>query len=366
MNIKHLFQSLLCVLFSCFLLSCQESDLGGLTLSANAKPNYIITTDVSTLNLSAYKQEKTLEMKANCAWTVECAANWITVNTKSGRLDGTISLSVEANVSTDVRQASLILYSEDGVKQQTVVVVQSGVAEQSGGDSSSETKNYTVNGVTFTMISVQGGTFQMGATSEQQNPDDDGKPVHTVTLSDYSIGETEVTQELWMAVMGSNPSYFSGTNLPVEFVSWNYCQDFIKKLNGLTGANFRLPTEAEWEYAARGGNKSRQTQYAGSNNIDEVAWYINNSGSKTHAVKTKQPNELGLYDMSGNVWEWCQDWYGSYSNSSQTNPKGPSSGSDRVRRGGSWGSLARTCRTAIRFYDTPTYRSSHLGLRLAL
>ena len=227
---------------------------------------------------------------------------------------------------------------------------------------------FTVNGVFFTMIKVEDGTFSMGATSEQgSDVYSDEKPVHNVTLSDYYIGETEVTQELWTAVMGSNPSSFSNNpQRPVEQVSWNDCQEFIKKLNELTGKNFRLPTEAEWEYAARGGNKSQGYKYSGSNTIVDVAWYYDNSSSQTHDVKTKQANELGIYDMSGNVWEWCQDWYGDYSSSSQTNPTGPSSGSRRVNRGGSWGYIARGCRVSNRSNSTPDDRGSSLGLRLVL
>ena len=227
---------------------------------------------------------------------------------------------------------------------------------------------FTVNGVSFNMIAVKGGTFTMGATSEQG---DDAysyeKPTHQVTLSDYCIGETEVTQELWQAVMGSNPSNFTGNlQRPVEKVSWNDCQEFIKKLNQLTGKTFRLPTEAEWEYAARGGSQSKGYKYAGSNTIGDVAWYTSNSSSTTHPVKQKQANELGLYDMSGNVWEWCQDWYDSYSSTPQTNPAGPSSGSNRVNRGGSWCGNARGCRVSDRGRSTPTNRCLDLGLRLAL
>ena len=196
-------------------------------------------------------------------------------------------------------------------------------------------KTYTVNGVSFNMVQVDGGTFTMGGTAEQEKPYNNEKPTHQVTLSSYLIGETEVTQELWQAVMGSNPSEFPGNKRPVEKVSWYDCQEFIKKLNQQTGARFRLPTEAEWEFAARGGNRSNHTQYAGSRDIGAVAWYGDNSGSSTHDVATKKPNELGLYDMSGNVWEWCNDWYGSFSSTSQTNPKGPSSGSNRMLRGGS-------------------------------
>ena len=229
-------------------------------------------------------------------------------------------------------------------------------------------RTFQVKGVEFTMIPVEGGTFTMGATSEQGSDTwDREKPTHRVTLSDYYIGEVEVTQALWQAVMGDNPSYFKGDlQRPVEYVSWNECQEFIKKLNALTGQNFRLPTEAEWEYAARGGNKSKGYKYAGSNNIDDVAWYDDNSNDMTHFVKGKQANELGLYDMSGNVWEWCSDWYGDYSSSAQTNPTGPATGSDRVIRGGSWFNYAGDCRVSLRDYDAPDNRIIGLGLRLAL
>ena len=225
---------------------------------------------------------------------------------------------------------------------------------------------FTVNGVSFKMIKVEGGTFDMGATPEQQDYDYDEKPVHSVILSNYMIGETEVTQELWQAVMGNNPSDSKGTNKPVECVSWNDCQTFISKLNHLTGKKFRLPTEAEWEYAARGGKQSKGYQYSGSNNLDNVAWYWDNSNRTTQIVKTKQPNEFGIYDMSGNVYEWCQDWYGSYNSSTQTNPTGPNSGSSRVIRGGSWSNGAGSCRSTNRNDFSPDYRGINLGVRLAL
>lgn len=243
---------------------------------------------------------------------------------------------------------------------------------QSGGDRSvafaPSRETITVNGVSFDMIMVEGGTFTMGATSEQGNDASDAeKPAHQVTLSDYYIGETEVTQALWQAVMGINPSNFKGNSNPVESVSWNYCQEFIRKLNSLTGRTFRLPTEAEWEFAARGGNESKGYKYSGSNNIDAVAWYDYNSDSKTHAVKTKSPNELGIYDMTGNVLEWCQDWCEwSYSSNAQTNPKGPSSGSFRVLRGGSWNYKAWNCRVSHRIGCFPDYGYNYIGLRLVL
>ena len=236
-------------------------------------------------------------------------------------------------------------------------------------------KTFTVNGVKFRMIAVGGGKFQMGATSEQQNAYDKEKPVHSVTLSDYYIGETEVTQKLWQTVMGSNPSYFTGNSqCPVESVSWNDCQAFVNKLNDLcadqlpAGKKFRLPTEAEWEYAARGGKNSSKTQYSGSENLAEVAWYDEdgNPGS-THPVKKKAANELGLYDMSGNVWEWCFDSYASYTDKAQTNPKvDKGTGSNRVLHGGSWYGSAGNCRVAYRADRNPDHRSSSIGLRLAL
>ena len=223
------------------------------------------------------------------------------------------------------------------------------------------------NGISIEMVKVEAGTFMMGATSEMKGPYDNEKPLHQVTLTnDYYMGMYEVPQALWEAVMGSNPSEYKGDNLPVEMVSWNDCQEFISKLNSLTGRKFRLPTEAEWEYAAHGGKKSRGYQYSGNSNISDVAWYDGNSGSKPHPVGTKQANELGIYDMSGNVYEWCSDWYGSYSSSSQMNPTGADSGSGCVVRGGSWYDFALGCRLSYRGSITPFYRGNDIGLRLAL
>ena len=232
-------------------------------------------------------------------------------------------------------------------------------------------ETFTIRGVSFNMIKVEGGTFTMGGTPEQGgDPNDNEYPTHQVTLSDYYIGETEVTQELWKAVMGDNPSTFSGTNLPVETVNWDDCQVFINKLNYLTGKKFRLPTEAEWEYAARGGNKTHGYKYAGSNAIEDVAliW----DGSKvleTLPVKQMKPNELGLYDMSGNVCEWCYDWHGSYKSTAQTNPRGNllcEIKCMRVMRGGSYLSDSPDCRVSKRYGSFPSSvdPQDYIGLRL--
>lgn len=249
----------------------------------------------------------------------------------------------------------------------------------SSSNSSASAQTFTANGVSFMMIRVDGGTFTMGATSEQgSDADSDEKPTHRVTLSGYYIGETEVTQALWEAVMGTSVSDQRdkankgwslrgvGSNYPMYYISWDECQEFIRKLNVLTGKSFRLPTEAEWEYAARGGNQSQGYKYSGSNTLGDVAWYDDNSGDETHPVKTKSSNELGVYDMSGNVWEWCADWYGSYNSSAQTNPTGAASGSFRVFRGGSWSSDAGLCRVTLRSWSAPGSRGGNLGLRLAL
>ena len=251
-------------------------------------------------------------------------------------------------------------------------VASSNTSGYSSGSSSMASGSNTIsipvkNGISIEMVKVEAGTFMMGATPEMENPFDDEKPTHQVTLTnDYYIGKYEVTQALWQAVMGKKPSRFKGDNLPVVSVSWNDCQKFISKLNRKTGKKFRLPTEAEWEYAARGGKKSRCYQYSGSNNISDVAWYYNNSCSKTYIAGSKQANELGIYDMSGNVKEWCQDWFGSYSSSSQVNPTGANSGSYCVGRGGSWKCVAGSCNPSTRFSFAPDDRYDDLGLRLVL
>ena len=218
------------------------------------------------------------------------------------------------------------------------------------------------------MVFVKGGTFMMGATEEQgtEDPRDEEYPVHEVTVSDFYIGKYEVTQELWEYVMGYNPSGYNGAMKPVVSISWVDCCDFIGNLNRLTGKNFDLPTEAEWEYAARGGAKSMGYKYAGSNNIDEVAWYNENSDNETHQVGLKLPNELGLYDMSGNVCELCSDWYDEnyYSSSPSINPTGPKMGEYIVCRGGSLSYRARSCRISDRDYAPMDGAYANVGFRL--
>ena len=226
---------------------------------------------------------------------------------------------------------------------------------------------FIAHNVMIEMVRVEGGTFTMGATAEQASDAfSDELPTHKVTLSPFLIGKYEVSQTLWLAVMGENPSVNTGINLPVDNVTWNECQTFITKLNELTGKNFRLLTEAEWEYAARGGNKSKGYKYSGSNNLGDVAWYIDNSNNTSHAMGTKAPNELGIYDMTGNVMEWVSDWKGSYSSGAQTNPTGPDSGTYRVNRGGSYGNVERLSRITNRNSIDPNMSSKTMGLRLFL
>ena len=223
------------------------------------------------------------------------------------------------------------------------------------------------NKVSFGMIRVDGGTFTMGGFIDDEEAYPHERPRHEVSVSSFLIGETQVTQELWETVMGDNPSNFKGRNKPVEMVSWHDCQSFVKKLNEKTGKKFRLPTEAEWEYAARGGQLSKNYTFSGSNDRDEVAWHPGNKGSEaTHDVKTKLPNELGIYDMSGNVLEWVNDWFGEYPSGKQIDPTGPSSGRYKVLRGGSWRNPSAFCRVSFRNYMEPDSEDFMFGLRLAL
>ena len=319
--------------------------------------------------------------------------------------EGYQNLSQTVEIKDGKKETLAVTMTKTSVPQQpvpTTPVATSGSTNGASTTTSSGNRTFTVNGVTFEMIAVKGGTFTMGGTAEQgSNAESDEKPTHSVTLSDYYIGKFEVTVELfrtfinetnyrtdadkegwsyvwtgsswekkngvnWKCDANGKVRSSSEDNHPVIHVSWNDAKSFCEWLARKTSQTFRLPTEAEWEYAARGGNKSNGYKYSGGNNIDNVAWYTSNSGGKTHQVGTKSPNELGIYDMSGNVWEWCQDWYGNYSSSSQSNPTGSSSGSSRVLRGGSWGGSAGDCRVSNRNRSNPDRRYDSHGFRLVL
>lgn len=252
---------------------------------------------------------------------------------------------------TKENKRGIVLLVTDGEDYETILQK----TEQDGGD----TETFSVNGVSFEMVRVDGGTFMMGSDTYFNYEE----PIHSESVATFYIGKTEVSQALWEAVMGSNPSKFKGANLPVENVSWNDCIEFIERLNRLTDKNFRLPTEAEWEYAARGGNRSQGYTYSGSNNLQSVGWYKENSDWRTYPVGSKLDNEIGLYDMSGNVWEWTYDlWSDDYSSPRN----GGSSGSNRVGRGGSYNMHDVGCRSSARNNYSPTNRRDHLGFRLAL
>ncbi len=233
-----------------------------------------------------------------------------------------------------------------------------------------QVKNKIANAVKSDMVLVEGGKFGMGCTSEQNSACKfDENPAHDITLKSFSICKFEVTQELWLSVMGWDSSYFQKCpRCPVEQVSWDEAQNFIAKLNKLTGNKYRLPTEAEWEYAARGGNKSKLYKFAGSDSLNEVAWNDNNSKLSTHPVGQKQANELGLYDMCGNVYEWCSDFYGEeyYTNSPYMYPKGPETGDARVIRGGSWARVAVDSHISARARRPASHSDTGVGFRLAM
>ena len=277
------------------------------------------------------------------------------------RKDRLQSVDVFVNILNDTRD-------EDG-EETVIVTVVDDARDVKGNDVPSQGKNanltFNVKGVEFKMIRVEGGTFDMkeekGLTKASKK-----SIVQPTTLTSYYIGEVPVAQLLWEKVMGYNPSVNEGDNRPVENVTWDECVSFCRKIQQLTGRDFRLPTEAEWEFAARGGNLSKGTQYSGSENPDDVAWTDSNSNHGTHDVATKTPNELGIYDMSGNVWEWCSDYYGEYHNSQQVNPQGPADGQYRVYRGGSWCYDPYFSRVMVRNYNSPDKKYNYLGLRLAL
>ena len=340
-------------------------------LTANQPARYL-HVDVEELNFdNKERTSQKITIDTDASYTITSSdPSWLTISQDGN----TFTAMVTENTTGKDREAAITVAmtgSTSGELQQVVIPVKqshfwAGVIEIEGGDKILMIDGHGIS-TSFWMKAIYGGTFQMGSSDSEA--DSNEQPTHQVSLSGYSIGTTEVTQELWEAVMGTNPSSFRGEKLPVENISWDDCQKFIEKLNALAahiGYQFRLPTEAEWEYAARGGNKSLGYKYSGSDDIDAVAWYNENRDSKTHAVGTKQANELGLYDMSGNVWEWCQDWYDNYGSDALTNPSGPSNGYYRVYRGGSWANYATCCRSSYRSNSTPSNHNGSLGFRLAL
>ncbi len=296
-----------------------------------------ISVSPSSLSFEASSSSKTVSVTSNVEWDFSCSDTWLSA-TKSG---SSLSVSVTANQS--VARTSTIYLRQQGQASNLATI---NVSQEGASSSSASDNTYTVNGVSFKMIRVEGGTFMMGATSEQgDDATDNERPVHQVTLSSYYISETEVTEDLWAAVMagvdGYSWSWLKGSLLPKGSLCFNDAIKFVEILNRLTNNKFRLPTEAEWEFAARGGNKSRGYKYSGSNKLDEVAWFWDNSktsdtSSEEHDVATKKANELGIYDMSGSMNEFCQDIYGLYSAVAQTNPTGAKSGKARVLRGGAF------------------------------
>ncbi len=284
--------------------------------------------------------------------------------------------SVELRRSGYTSQSQKVSVSEGKTATVNVTLAKVATTASTASTAATYAASATANFDGFEMVFVKGGRFKMGATAEQgSDAEDNEKPAHSVTVSDFYIGKYEVTQAQWEAVMGTTVTqqrdevnkemYLRGVgaDYPMYYVSWNDIQEFIEKLNAKTGKKYRLPTEAEWEYATRGGNQSKGYKYSGSNDIGSVAWCSNNSGKQTHPVGQKQPNELGLYDMSGNVYEWCSDWYGSYSSDPQTNPTGPATGTNRVLRGGSLDDNARSCRVSDRL-NFNTWDRHNFGFRL--
>lgn len=310
-----------------------------------------LSVENANLTVESAGETITLQVNSNVQWTVENELEWCAVQKDNDHL----TLVVNRNYDMSNRSGVVILKS--GAARQEITITQSACEWFES----------------FEMMAVPGGTFYMGAqknSSESQNYDIDAyqieSPVHEVTLHGYSIGKYEVTQAQWTAAMGTNPSINQGDNLPVENVTWDQVQEFITLLNEKTGLNYRLPTEAEWEFAARGADKSKGYKYSGSPVLNACGWYYSNSNAATHEVGSKDANELGVYDMSGNVREWCNDWFDYYSSSSVDNPQGPSYGSVKVNRGGSWTTPAINCRITYRHTDPANESAQDLGFRLVL
>lgn len=350
------------------------SEAGVPTITITQSGAETLSLDASTMEFASGSGSKILRISSNTSWAVSSDCSWCSISPTSGNGDGNVTVSVDENTSTTSRTATITV--ESASISHTLAVMQDSATPT---PSFGQDRTFTVGGVTFKMIAVEGGTFTMGATSEQgSDAYKNEKPIHSVTLSNYYIGQMEVTQGLWVAVMGGEPYPNSGwaewnstdglgNNYPAYHISFENSEGFIGRLNKMTGENFRMLTEAEWEFAARGGNKSRRYKYAGSNYINEVAWYADNSSNTTHIVGTKLANELGIYDMSGNVWEWCSDTYDSYTSNPQINPTNYRYGDTAVRRGGCFSSIGRGCRVSCREFTFEwDAHFAQVGLRLAL
>lgn len=304
-------------------------------------------------SISAISKGETIfiPVTSNVQWDIKNENEWLYAK----KVDNKLELNISRNYSMDERSGILILKS--GNVSQTITISQSGCEWFES----------------FEMIEVKAGTFYMGAQKDYSNETNYDasayqieSPVHEVTINTFCIGKYEVTQTQWFAAMGNNPSNIQGENLPVENVTWEEVQAFISILNEVSGMNYRLPSEAEWEFAAKGGIQSNGSKFSGSTILGTCGWYYTNSGSKTHEVGSKEPNELGIFDMSGNVREWCNDWFDYYDSYKAENPQGPSTGSTKINRGGSWTTPAVNCRNTYRHTDYPSDSYKDLGFRLVL
>lgn len=338
--------------------SIQRFDVIKVTVNGSVQSEIRVTqsgTEISVESNSVTAASKgetiSVPIQSNVQWSVENENEWCIVQKNGYNLD----ITIDRNYKMIERSGMITVKS--GEVSQNITITQSGC---DWFDS-------------FEMIDIAAGTFYMGAqkdNSSGQNYDASAyqieSPVHEVSISSYSIGKFEVTQAQWIAAMGSNPSIIQGNNLPVENVTWEQVQEFISLLNEKSGLSYRLPTEAEWEFAAKGGNESNGFKYSGNSVLGACGWYYSNSEATTHEVGSKEANELGLFDMSGNVREWCNDWFGYYDSSSSENPKGEFDGKTKVNRGGSWTTPAVNCRNTYRHTDYPNEGAQDLGFRLAL
>ena len=336
----------------------QRTDIINLLVDGNIKSKITVKqlgknvqVENNTFTINSQGDVITIPIQSSMDWIVENPIDWCTTQKENNNL----IVSVYRNFQMSERVGTITINTND--LYQTITITQSGCEWYES----------------FEMVNVEAGSFYMGAQKENLeglNYDANAfgieSPVHQVSLNAFSIGKFEVTQAQWVAAMGSNPSTIQGDNLPVENVTWEQVQEFITLLIENSGLNYRLPTEAEWEFAARGGNNSEGFIYSGNSVLGACGWFYSNGESTTHEVGTKFPNELGIYDMSGNVREWCNDWFDYYSSENQENPQGPTDGYLKVNRGGSWTTPAVNCRNSYRHSNYPYESSQDLGFRLAL